>query len=99
MAWGEVFVSLQQGALDGQENPLGIISSQKINEVQDYLTLTGHVYSPIAVIMNKDFYDSLPEDLQKIVNDGMKKATELNRQLVTEEDNAKLVKGNRYEYF
>jgi tripartite ATP-independent transporter DctP family solute receptor len=90
MAWGEVFVSLQQGALDGQENPLGIISSQKIHEVQDYLTLTGHVYSPIVVIMNKGFYDSLPEDLQKIVNDGMKKATELNRQLVTEEDNVKL---------
>ncbi|WP_209125149.1 TRAP transporter substrate-binding protein [Alkalihalobacillus sp. BA299] len=90
MAWGEVFVSLQQGALDGQENPLGIIHSQKVYEVQDYLTVTGHIYSPIAVLMNQDFYNSLPDDLKVIVDEGIKQATELNRQLVTEEDETKL---------
>jgi tripartite ATP-independent transporter DctP family solute receptor len=90
MAWGEVFVSLQQGTLDGQENPLGIIYSQKVYEVQDYLTLSGHVYSPIAVLMNQDFYNSLPDDLKKIVDEGMAEATELNRSLVVEEEEATL---------
>lgn len=67
MAWGEVFTSLQQGLLDAQENPIPIISTFKLYEVQKYLSLTGHVYSPAPVLMSKKSWDRLPSDLQKIV--------------------------------
>lgn len=86
MAWGDVFVSLQQGTLDGQENPLGTIYDQNVYEVQDYLTLTQHVYAPFAVLINQDFYEGLDEGLQKIINDGVEVATEENRKLVVETD-------------
>lgn len=67
MAWGEVFTSLQQGLLDGEENPIPIISTFKLYEVQKYLSLTGHVYSPAPLLMSKKSWDRLPSDLQKIV--------------------------------
>jgi tripartite ATP-independent transporter DctP family solute receptor len=67
MAWGEVFTSLQQGLLDGEENPIPIISTFKLSEVQKYLSLTGHVYSPAPLLMSKKSWDRLPPDLQKIV--------------------------------
>lgn len=86
MAWADVFVSLQQGTLDGQENPLGTIYDQKVYEAQKYLTLTGHVYSPFIVLINEKFYNDLPEDLQKIVDEGVEVATVENRKLAGEVD-------------
>ena len=53
MAFTEVFTALQQGTVDGQENPLSVITSAKLDQVQKYLTLTGHVYSPAVILMNK----------------------------------------------
>ena len=53
MAWGEVFTSLQQGLLDAQENPIPIIYTFKLNEVQKYISLTGHVYSPAPILMSR----------------------------------------------
>ena len=67
MAWGEVFTSLQQGLLDGEENPIAIISTFKLYEVQKYLSLTGHVYSAAPLLMSKKSWDRLPPDLQKTV--------------------------------
>nr|WP_245203519.1 DctP family TRAP transporter solute-binding subunit [Ammoniphilus resinae] len=87
MAWADVYVSLQQGALDGQENPLSIIYDQKIYEVNKYVSLTGHVYSPFVVMINKKFYDELPEDLKAIVDKGFEEAKNENRKLVVEEEN------------
>ena len=52
MAFSEVFTALQQGTVDGQENPLSVITSAKFDQVQKYLTLTGHVYSPALILMN-----------------------------------------------
>jgi len=69
MAWGEVFTSLQQGLLDAQENPVPIVSTFKLYEVQKYLSLTAHVYSPAPLLMSKKAWDKLPSDLQKIVLD------------------------------
>lgn len=64
MAWPEVISSLQQGVIDGQENPLSVIVSVKLNEVQEYLTLSGHVYSPAMLLVSKPFWEGL-DDSQK----------------------------------
>lgn len=69
MAFGEVYTSLSQGAIDGQENPSTVIYSAKLYEVQKYISLTGHVYSPVVVTMSDKFYQSLPDDLKKIVDE------------------------------
>ena len=69
MAFTELFTALQQKTVDGQENPLYLIQSSKFYEVQNYLSLTGHVYTTGIATINKNFWDSLPEDLQKVVND------------------------------
>ncbi len=67
MAWGEVFTSLQQGLLDGEENPIPIIATFKLYEVQRFLSLTGHVYSPAPILMSKKSWDRMPPDLQKLL--------------------------------
>ena len=59
MAWPEVVSSLQQGVIDGQENPLSVIVSVKLDEVQEYLTLSGHVYSPAMLLVSKPFWEGL----------------------------------------
>lgn len=64
MAWPEVISSLQQGVIDGQENPLSVIVSVKLDEVQEYLTLSGHVYSPAMLLVSKPFWEGL-DDSQK----------------------------------
>ncbi|MDT8893067.1 TRAP transporter substrate-binding protein [Halomonas sp. I1] len=67
MAFSEVFTSLQQNTIEGQENPLSLIESASFDEVQDYVNLTGHVRSWIYVVIGKDKLDSMPEDLQQVV--------------------------------
>jgi tripartite ATP-independent transporter DctP family solute receptor len=64
----EVFVALQTGVMDGQENPLTQIYSQKFQEVQKYLSLTGHVYTPAYLTAGASF-SRLPADVQKIITD------------------------------
>ncbi|MCB1312693.1 MAG: TRAP transporter substrate-binding protein [Sedimentitalea sp.] len=61
MAWPEVISSLQQGVIDGQENPLSVIVSVKLDEVQKYLTLSGHVYSPAMLLVSKSFWEGLSD--------------------------------------
>jgi len=68
MAWPEVVSSLQQGVIDGQENPLSVIVSVKLDEVQEYLTLSGHVYSPAMLLVSKPFWEGL-DDTQKAAFD------------------------------
>ena len=63
MAFSEVFVALQTGVMDGQENPFAQIYSAKFQEVQKYLSLTGHVYTPAYVLVGKKKWDSLPKDV------------------------------------
>lgn len=70
MAWPEVVSALQQGTIDGQENPLSVIVSAKLNEVQKYLTLSGHVYAPNVLMVSKIFWDGLSEDEQEAFRKG-----------------------------
>jgi len=60
-------VALQTGVVDGQENPFPQIFSQKFHEVQKYLSLTGHVYTPAYVTAGKTRWAKLPEDVRKVL--------------------------------
>ena len=72
MSFSEVFTALQTGVVDGQENPFTQIYSAKFHEVQDYLSLTGHVYTPAYVLAGKNKWESLPEDVRKILEETAK---------------------------
>jgi C4-dicarboxylate-binding protein DctP len=79
IAWGEVYMALQQGVVDGQENPVSVIQVAKFNEVQKYLTLDGHVYSILPILMNDKFFSSLSPEVQKIVTDSAKIMVTISR--------------------
>ena len=64
MAFTEVISALQQGTIDAQENPLSIIDSNKLYEVQHYISLTGHLFSPHCLYINKEIYDGLDADIR-----------------------------------
>lgn len=72
--WAEVYTALQTGVADGQMNPIPIISFAKMNEVQKYLTLSGHLFAPYVWVMNKQFYESLTPQEKAVVNDAAKSA-------------------------
>ena len=67
LAWGEVYSGLQTGVIDGQMNPVPIISFSNFSEVQKYLTLTNHLFSPYTFLLNKAFWDGLTADEQRIL--------------------------------
>lgn len=66
MAWPEVIGALQQGTIDGQENPLSVITSAKLSEVQKYLTISGHVYSPAILLVSKQLWDGLSDEDKQV---------------------------------
>jgi len=68
MPFAEVYSALQQGVMDGQENPFPQIFSAKFHEVQKYLSLTSHVYTPAYLIVSEDFWKKLPRDVQDTIS-------------------------------
>ncbi len=86
MAMAEVFTALQQGTVDGQENPLSVIMAAKLDQVQKYVSLTGHVYSPAIFLMNKEMFDKLPPADQKVFLEAAKVAVVANRARVDADD-------------
>lgn len=87
MAWGEVFTALQQGTIDGQENPLMIIETNKLWEAgQKYISLTGHFYSPAIFILNKNLFDSYPEDIKEAILKAEEEARQWEREYSQELD-------------
>ena len=82
MAWGEVYTALQQKTIDAQENPIAIIYFQKIAEVQKYLTLTGHFYSPTPLLMSMKAFNALPKDFQKIFEESAIECATYERNLL-----------------
>jgi C4-dicarboxylate-binding protein DctP len=78
MAFGEVYQALQTGVVDGQENTWSNIYTQKMNEVQKYITQTNHGYIGYVVIVNKKFWDDLPADIRDQLSKAMKEATDFN---------------------
>jgi tripartite ATP-independent transporter DctP family solute receptor len=84
--FAELYMALQQGVAEGQENALGTIDSKKYYEVQKFVMLTGHIYQSQIVGINAKFFDSLPANYQKIVVDAVKEAREYNNKLQLEAD-------------
>ena len=74
VAWAEVYTSLQTGVVDGQMNPISIITMAKFQEVQKYITLTNHLYAPYVWVMNPKFYAGLSAELQTVVDDAARTA-------------------------
>ena len=72
MKLSEVFTALQTGVMDGEENPLSQIYSQKFQEVQKFLSLTGHVYTPAYVAVGSKKWAALPADVRKVLEDTAK---------------------------
>lgn len=90
MNFGEVYSALQQGVIDGQENPLAIITSQRFYEVQKYLSTTGHVFAVYMPVISKSFFDGLSADHQKLIHESMAAARAHQAELVASEDAAQL---------
>jgi TRAP-type transport system periplasmic protein len=86
MAFPEVFTALQQGTVDGQENPLSVIMAAKFDQVQKHLSLTGHVYSPGIFLMNKATFDKLTAADKQAFIDAAKEGVKANRARVDEDD-------------
>jgi len=80
MAWTEVFTALQQGVMESQENPIPTIYDVKFNEVQDYLAMTQHVYSPAPLMIGAQLFDSLSPEDQAIVLEAAEIATPVQRE-------------------
>lgn len=80
-AFGEMYSTLQQGTYDAMESPIALLYTSNLYEVQDYMSLTSHVYMPTALLMNDDFYESLSEEHQKIVMDASEMFKDEQRQL------------------
>ena len=78
MAFGELFTAMQQGVVDGQENPFYVPWLEKFYEVQKYLSVTNHVYDAMPVVGSKKWFDNLPPDIQEIVTDSMADAQTYN---------------------
>lgn len=84
MPFSEAYQAFQQGVIDGQHNPPQNIWDFNIHEVQDYLSLTNHMTGPDPLMVNKDWYDSLPEDLQQIFDEVAVEALAMSDRLYRE---------------
>lgn len=86
MAWGEVYTSLQQGVIDGQENPPVILATNALWEVQKYYALTRHFYTPYLFLMSKATSAKISAEDLAIVKEVAKEATDYQRQLMQEQE-------------
>jgi TRAP-type C4-dicarboxylate transport system substrate-binding protein len=80
MDLGEVYLALDQGVLDGQENPMGVVKEFSFFEVQTYLSLSNHVYSPITLTMNAEKWDSLPDNVKTAIESAAVAAVDQSRE-------------------
>lgn len=90
MPFPEVYSALEQKAVDGQENPLKSIELSKFYEVQPYLSITRHIYSPLSVLIGKKTWDKLSADEQKLIQDALTESQAYQRQFARAEDDKAL---------
>jgi C4-dicarboxylate-binding protein DctP len=90
MAFSEVYQALQTGVVDGTENPISNLYTQKMHEVQKHLTLTEHGYLGYAVIVNKKFWEGLPADVRGQLESAMKESTAYANKIAKEENDSAL---------
>lgn len=92
MPFPEVYTALEQKVVDGQENPLISIDLSKFYEVQQYLSLTRHVYSPLSILISKRTWERLSKDQQKIIQDAVTESQDYQRKFARSEDDKALAK-------
>ena len=92
MAFSEVYQALQTGVVDGTENPPSNLYTQKMHEVQKYLTLSDHGVIEYAVVVNKTFWDGLPPDIRAGLDSAMKEATKYADDIARQENEEALAK-------
>ncbi|MFC7703569.1 TRAP transporter substrate-binding protein [Plastorhodobacter daqingensis] len=99
MAWPEVIGALQQGTIDGQENPLSVIVSANLSDVQRHLTLSGHVYSPAMLLVSRPFWEGLSEEDREIFARGAAEGVRAMRGFVdaVEEDGVETLRARGME--
>lgn len=90
MAFSEVYQALQTGVVDGTENPPSNMFTQKMHEVQKFATLSNHGYLGYAVIVNKKFWDGLPQDVRTSLNKAMDESTDYANGIAKEENDKAL---------
>jgi C4-dicarboxylate-binding protein DctP len=90
MAFSEVYQALQTGVVDGTENPISNLYTQKMHEVQKHLAITDHGYLGYAVIVNKKFWDGLPADIRKQLDEAMIQSTRYANQIAKVENDTAL---------
>ena len=88
MAFPELFGALQQGTVDGQENPIPVILSSKFSQVQKHLSLTAHVYSPALLLMSPRTWNKLTDADKKVFTEAAKKAGAAQRKKVNDDENS-----------
>lgn len=86
MSFTELFTALQQGVVDGQENPIPIIYTSRFYEVQDHVSLTGHFYSPSVLLISESRFNALDEDLQQVLTEAAIEGAQYERQVVKDMD-------------
>ena len=86
MAMGDVFTALQQGTIDAEENPVPIVATNKFQEVQKYISMTGHIFSPTPVFIAKDYYEALPEEYQTAIQEAATEAAPYQREQIDEQN-------------
>lgn len=91
MDWAEVYPALQQGVVDGQENPPGVVYFEKLAEVQKYYSLTGHVNEPVSLLMSRTVFTKLPADAQAAIMTAARQAS-LWQRAESQKDNDELLK-------
>lgn len=87
MAFPELFGALQQGTVDGQENPIPVILSSKFWQVQNHLSLTAHVYSPALLLLSPKVWNKLSDADKKVFLDAARKAGAAQRKKVNDDEN------------
>ena len=82
MAFGELYMALQQGTVDAQENPVANAYASKFNEIQDYLIMSNHQYMPLPVAISEEFWQTLTQEEQEIIEESALDSAQFHRDLL-----------------
>ncbi|MDR3333229.1 MAG: DctP family TRAP transporter solute-binding subunit, partial [Synergistaceae bacterium] len=88
VAFSELYTALQQGTVDAQENPISVITTGKLYEVQKYLSLTGHIYTPTMLLVNRGYWNGLPDDLRSTISEILKETQTIERKILMDQNSS-----------
>ncbi|MDR1482024.1 MAG: DctP family TRAP transporter solute-binding subunit [Synergistaceae bacterium] len=90
VAFSELYTALQQGTVDAQENPIGVIVTSRLFEVQKFTSLTGHIYTTAPFIISKSYWERLPDDIRKTISDVLAE-TKIHQRDIIERQNSDFI--------